>query len=134
MMSDGNFYGDTQTPSLLVALGNAYMELKHYDQALIEFKRALKYYPDHLEAQHNIGVIFWKLKSFDRAEQQFNKVLSIDEEHAEGNKNLATTYMLQGKFRKAIPYLKRHIGLVPNNTHTKDLLLIAETLQHEEVP
>ena len=64
----------------------------------------------------------------------FRKVLSIDEKHKQGNKNLAVLYMLQGKFRNALPYLKRHIKIVPDDANTKNLILIAETLEHHETP
>ncbi|MEC7640870.1 MAG: tetratricopeptide repeat protein [Nitrospinota bacterium] len=125
---------DPDAAFLHFALANAYKELKLYDKSLREYKNTLKYQIGHLGAYNNMGVIFWELKHFDLAAQKFRKVLTIDQNHLECNKNLACVYMLLGKFRKAIPYLKRHIEFVPEDANAKDLLLIAQTLQHEEKP
>lgn len=51
-----------------------------YDQAIDEFRFALKYDPGYLEAQWNLGIMYYRKGQFDEAVVCFQKVLSLNRE------------------------------------------------------
>jgi DnaJ-class molecular chaperone len=55
-----------------------------YDQAIAEFKLAVKYDPTYLEAYWNLGILCYRKGLFDEAIVNFQKVLSLnkDDPHA----------------------------------------------------
>ena len=110
-------------------MGNAYRKLKQYDSALHAYKRVIELEPDHVEAQNNIGVIFWNLKILDKAEIEFKKALQLDGDKITIHSNLANLYVAQKRFDKAIPHLKTVTAQRPDDLRAKNLLHIAEVLQ-----
>lgn len=51
-----------------------------FEQAISEFKLALKYDPEHVEALYNIGILCYKLGMFEESVVHFQKVLAISKE------------------------------------------------------
>lgn len=51
-----------------------------YDQAINEFKLAVKYDPDHVEALYNTGVLCYKRGLFEEAVVHFQKVLTMNKD------------------------------------------------------
>lgn len=51
-----------------------------YEQAINEFKLAVRYDPDHVEALYNIGILCYKLGMFEESVVHFQKVLAISKE------------------------------------------------------
>jgi DnaJ-class molecular chaperone len=60
-----------------------------YDQAKGEFKLALKFRPDHKEAQYNFALMCYKLGEFDEALLQFQKVTQLDKEDPHARKMIS---------------------------------------------
>ena len=87
-----------------------------------------------MEAQNNIGVLFWTLKQYDFAEKAFKKAQVLGADNAEIHNNLASIYMIQQRPEQAIPHLRRLIVLQPENAKAKQLLEIAMTLQKANHP
>jgi superkiller protein 3 len=75
--------------------------LKQYDSALKSYRRVLKLEPNQVEAQNNIGIIFWNLKVLDKAELAFKKALTMEDKNTVHN-NLANLYIAKKQFSKAI--------------------------------
>lgn len=115
-------------------LANAYRIIRRYDEALLEYRQALKIQPGHIQALNNIGVIFWNLKDFGLAEKQFKKVLAQGEDGVEIHNNLASLYMLKNRYGEAIPHLKRLIALQPHNVKARQMLRAALALKDGNRP
>jgi superkiller protein 3 len=110
-------------------LGNAFRMLKQYDSALKSYRRVLKLEPNQVEAQNNIGIIFWNLKVLDKAELAFKKALTMEDKNTVHN-NLANLYIAKKQFSKAIPHLKTVIERKPNDTRARSLLHVVEIIQN----
>lgn len=57
-----------------------------YDQAIDEFKIALRYDPSYPEAQWNLGIMYYRKGQFDEAVVCFQKVLILNKEDAAAKK------------------------------------------------
>ena len=110
-------------------LGNAFRMLKQYDSALKSYRKVLELEPNYVEAQNNIGVIFWNLKVLDKAELEFKKALAIEDKTKIHN-NLANLYIAKKQFSKAIPHLKTVIKRKPNDSRARSLLHVVEIIQN----
>lgn len=60
-----------------------------YEQAINEFKLAIKYDPEHVEAMYNVAVLSYKLGNFDEGIVYFQKVLSITKEDQQAKKMIS---------------------------------------------
>ena len=87
-----------------------------------------------MEAQNNIGVLFWTLKQYDLAEKAFKKAQALGADNAEIHNNLASIYMIQKRPELAISHLRRLVVLQPGNGKAKQLLEIAVALQKANNP
>ena len=110
-------------------LGNAFRMLKQYDSALKSYRKVLELEPNYVEAQNNIGVIFWNLKILDKAELEFKKALVMKDKTKVHN-NLANLYIAKKQFSKAIPHLKTVLGRKPNDSRARNLLHVVEIIQN----
>ena len=110
-------------------LGNAFRMLKQYDSALKSYRKVLELEPNYVEAQNNIGVIFWNLKILDKAELEFKKALVLKDKTKIHN-NLANLYIAKKQFSKAIPHLKTVLGRKPNDSRARNLLHVVEIIQN----
>jgi superkiller protein 3 len=110
-------------------LGNAFRMLKQYDSALKSYRKVLELEPNHVEAQNNIGIVFWNLKVLDRAELAFEKALAMEDKNTI-HSNLANLYIAKKQFSKAIPHLKIVIERKPNDTRARNLLHVVEIIQN----
>ena len=110
-------------------LGNAFRMLKQYDSALKSYRKVLELEPNYVEAQNNIGVIFWNLKILDKAELEFKKALVMKDKTKIHN-NLANLYIAKKQFSKAIPHLKTVLERKPNDSRARNLLHVVEIIQN----
>ena len=110
-------------------LGNAFRILKQYDSALKSYRKVLELEPNYVEAQNNIGVIFWNLKILDKAELEFKKALVMKDKTKIHN-NLANLYIAKKQFSKAIPHLKTVLERKPNDSRARNLLHVVEIIQN----
>jgi superkiller protein 3 len=102
--------------------------VKQYDSALKSYRKVLELEPNHVEAQNNIGVIFWNLKALDKAEVEFKKALAMEDKNTI-HKNLANLYIAKKKFSKAISHLKTVIARNPDDSRTRSLLHVVEIIK-----
>ena len=84
--------------------------------------------PSHVEAQNNIGVIFWNLKALDKAELEFKKALAMEDKNII-HSNLANLYIAKKQFSKAIPHLKTVLARNPEDSRSRNLLHIVEIIK-----
>jgi len=103
-------------------LGNAYQQVRSFDQALHEFRQTLGIEPGHPQAQNNIGVIFWNLKAYGKAKIAFEKALDIQQNLPEIHQNLAALHLINNRYAHAIPHLEQVLKLQPENTTARKLL------------
>ena len=72
-------------------LGNAYKDLKRFDEAVSCYLRALELKPDYSEALNNLGISFRKQERYEEAVAVFQRALRINPKYADVYYNLANT-------------------------------------------
>ncbi len=73
------------------SLGNAYNNLKQYDQAIQAYREALRIQPEN-EAWNNLGAAYGGLKQYNQAIQALREALRIQPENAMAWHNLGIAY------------------------------------------
>ena len=70
-------------------MGNAYARMNLYNQAIVEYKKALEIDPDYSQAHFNLGFIYHKQGRFDEAAKEYEKVLILNPHFILAQKKLA---------------------------------------------
>ena len=106
---------EKDNPSFYVAKGNVLDTMGRKDEAIKEFKLAIKIKPDYGVAYYNIGVIYYNrgVKQFDIA----NAVPTNEQARFDVEKKKS-----DDEFVKAIPYLEKAVEYNPTDSYIRDQL------------
>ena len=88
---------------------------KNYQVAINLYKRVLKLEPKHLDAHHNLGVVFQEIREYQEAKNYYEKVIEIDPNHAIAQINLGGILNRLGEHSKAISCYEKAIEIDPNH-------------------
>lgn len=98
---------------VLVALGNARMQLNNRAGALADYDRALRLDPRNAEAFVNRGALFFAEKQPDRAEADFKQALQLDPNQHFALNNLSLIEAGRENYREALQLVDRAVMLKP---------------------
>ena len=93
--------------------GMAYDKEGQYDQAILDYNKALNINPRYAEAYNNRGVIYRKKGQLDRAISDYNKALKINPRDAEAYNNRGVVYLWKGEFDRAISDYNKALEINP---------------------
>ena len=105
--SDAQFYNSR---------GMAYDKEGRYDQAILDYNKALKINPRYAEAYNNRGVAYRRKGQYDRAISDYNKALEINPKDAEAYNNRAVAYLGKGQYDRAISDYNKALEINPSFT------------------
>ncbi len=83
-------------------MGLSFMKEEKFQDAFVEFQKAIKSNPDNKLALNALGLIYLKFEDFERAEQSFLDALDVDGKFSEAYNNLGVVYSRLKKWEKAI--------------------------------
>lgn len=92
-------------------LGNVYMKLKNYDEAIIHYKNAYDLYKDFAWAYNGLGNAYRRKKQYGSAKVAFEKAISIDEKYPYPYNGLGNIFKDTKKLEKAIEMYNKSIEL-----------------------
>ena len=100
-------------------LGQVYSNKGMYDNAVVQFEKALAIDPNYAKAYNNLGLVYYAKGMFDEANAQFKNALTINPNLAEAYNNLGLVYYTKGMFDEAIVQFEKALAIDPNyaNTH-----------------
>ncbi|MGV8118180.1 MAG: tetratricopeptide repeat protein [Candidatus Xenobiia bacterium LiM19] len=101
----------TPDSSLLMALGNLYMELQNYDAAEAEFRGALKLNINDINALKALGTVCLAKGAFRDSILAFNKVSALDSQDLYAREQIGNIHRLTGNKDLAIRSLSEVAGL-----------------------
>jgi tetratricopeptide (TPR) repeat protein len=106
---------EKENASFYLAKGVALDKLGRQDDAITEYKLAIKVKPEYADAYYNIGVIYFNrgVKQFDVA----NAVPTNDQARFEVERKKSDE-----QFLLAIPFLEKAVEFNPNDSYIKDQL------------
>ncbi len=68
-------------PTLYYRLGNVYYDAGRLDLAEYAYKRAIEFQPDHLNAHHNLAVVYRRLSKIEASVQMRRKAYQLEFKH-----------------------------------------------------
>jgi protein O-mannosyl-transferase len=94
-------------------LGEAHDKLGNYDQAIKEFKYALKINPNYFFGLNNLGNVYGKQGKYGEAINYFQKALDQKSDYSPAHYNIARAYHLVGKKQEAAESYRKAIRFNP---------------------
>jgi tetratricopeptide (TPR) repeat protein len=98
----------------LVRLANLQGDSNCIDEAVENYRRALKFDANNIEALLNLGCILLKRGETEAAEECYRKALGLDPNSAETHSNLGVVMKRSGQMDAALTYFERALVLRPD--------------------
>lgn len=95
-------------------LGNIYRDTGRLDEAIAEFKHALRLYDDYIDAHNNLGVTYRKKGMFHEAMIEYQKVLMLNPRYPYAHNNLGVLYAKSNLLDLAIAEFNNAISSKPD--------------------
>ena len=118
----------TKEDQISYNLGTALTKEGRLSEAAIEFEKALKINPSHIEARENLAAIQLKTKNFEEALKNYNEVLRRNPDKPRSYKNLGTAYLFKNEPSKAIEFFDKAIALDNSDAETYNNAGIASAM------
>lgn len=112
-----------ESPRTLTELGNSLFVRKKYDEALVQYKEAIRIWPQNRIAYNNIGVILAEEGRTNEAIAYYRKALAIDPGAASTHFHLARALTAQGRLEEAYEHCSEAVRLKPGNVEANKYLL-----------
>lgn len=104
------------SPDHLVALenlGNAYRQLKQWEDARKTLERAVAIGPDDPEANYSLGMVFAQLNDTERSYDYLERALKLRPAYPEALNNLGVLYLRTGRRDQAVRSFEESIRVAP---------------------
>jgi tetratricopeptide (TPR) repeat protein len=95
-------------------LGNAYFNYGRIDEAIKEYKEALRLNPDHAKAHNNLGAAYYKQGQTEEAVGEYKEALRLNPDYADVHYNIGIVYFNKGRTDEAIEEFKEALRLNPD--------------------
>jgi tetratricopeptide (TPR) repeat protein len=89
----------TNDPEHYYNLGNLYVDIQNYAEALIQFEKAVELSPEYTAARINKGNCYYMLKDYDQAIATFKTILDYEPGNQTANRNLSHLYGMTGNIQ-----------------------------------
>ena len=109
------FTSQSELQSLHQHLGLQLFSRKKYNQAKVEYLKALKLKPNVPAIYKNLGVIYFNSKNYKRAERAYRKALQLNPGYTPALAKLALSLAAQKKYTSAEKNFKQAIQAEPSN-------------------
>ncbi len=96
-------------------LGTELLRQRRTDEALAEFKTALRLKPNYEVACYNLGLALLRKGRLDEAQAQFQQAVDLKPDYAGAHNNLANIFLRQGKPREALAHYQLAARFRPKN-------------------
>jgi len=121
-------------------LGTALGRQGEFDEAIVQYREALRLKPDLAEAHNNLGIALHRKGQLEAAIAHYREALRLQPEHATAYTNLGAALHTQGRLEEAIAQYRRALRIKPRSAETHNNLAtaldaqgrVAEAIQHYE--
>jgi len=101
-------------PLLFFTLGLTLQRWGKLDEAVLEYKKAISFNPDYLDAYLHMAEVYSNQERFDEAIEMYKRAISIKPDSINAHFGLGNTYKMQGKLDEAIARYNKVITLKPD--------------------
>jgi tetratricopeptide (TPR) repeat protein len=95
-------------------LGNNYIESGKYQEAIEEYKQAIKIEPDFAEAHNNLGLAYDKSGKYQEAIEEYKQAIKVKPNFPGAHNNMGIAYGESGKYQEAIKAFNQALKVKPN--------------------
>ena len=113
------------------SLGRAYQEQGLLDEAVGEYRLAVKIMPNHFKAHYNLGIIYGRQGNLNQAADSYRKAIALNPNFADAHFNLANIYQKQGLLDEAIEQYLKLIKLDPEDYEARNNLGVIYAMQEK---
>jgi tetratricopeptide (TPR) repeat protein len=99
------------------SLGRALEQEQRLNEAIAEFREALRLQPNHTEAHYNLGTTVYALGRIEEAIGHYENALRTNPDYARAHNNLAAALSRQGKLEAAIHHFSETLRLDPHHAN-----------------
>jgi len=110
-----SFTSPSELQSLHHHLGLQFFSRSKYNEAKVEYLKALKFKPDIPVTHKNLGLIYFNFKNYKRAEKAYRKALQLNPGYTTVLAKLALSLAAQKKYTSAERKFKQAIKAEPSN-------------------
>jgi tetratricopeptide (TPR) repeat protein len=100
----------------------AYKKIGRYNEALVDFNKAIQIMPDASETYYERGMILSMTNSYDTAIIDFSKAIMIDPDYLKAYNNRGSLYAMTKQYKKAIEDFEKILEMDRNNLFAKQNL------------
>jgi Tfp pilus assembly protein PilF/4-amino-4-deoxy-L-arabinose transferase-like glycosyltransferase len=97
------------------SVANCYKEKQQYQQALLEYQKAIANDPDYADAYNNKGETYYLMGNYQAAIGPFEKTIELNPGDPKGYNNLGACYEAQGMLAKACEYYQEALRIAPDH-------------------
>ena len=113
---------DPLDPRLYVEIGAIYLENGLFQEALIEYQKAVSIDNSYFDAHLNSGKVYLELRELEKSERSYQKAFSLKPDSADARLGLFRAYHLQNKLEQAIEVGEEVIKTDPGNLEVHKIL------------
>lgn len=110
------------SPRIYNNLGIALAEQGRRDEAIVNYKTALRIDPEYASAYNNLGVELAETNRPDEAVKYYKKALRIKPDYAAAHYNLGTALIRSGNMASAVDHIETALRLAPDNVEALNAL------------
>ena len=126
-LADYNYMQVLQHAQIMLASrGQYYTELKEYNQAILEFTKALCISPKEIKTLFNLAIVYYNMGETGKAIENFSAIVKLPVEDkglfCTSCNNLGSIYYTKGLLNEALSYFNRTLQLEPNNTYAQKMV------------
>jgi Flp pilus assembly protein TadD len=106
-------------------LGVHLMEKGNYEEAILEFRKALHLRPDIPTIHNNLGVCLYRKGEIPQALNEYNAALRLKPDHVNAHMNLAMLFYQQGNVESSMVHFREALRLQPKLAYAHYHLALA---------
>jgi Tfp pilus assembly protein PilF len=106
-------YITPENPDALNNLGQRLQKQGKYEQAIVEFEKAIELRPNFSKALNNLGTCYGDLERYPEAEQSFMQALELNPRDIYAMNNLAVMYLKTQRLDRSIEWGNKAVAIEP---------------------
>ncbi len=106
----------------LLRMGNSKYKEKKYEDAELNYRKALEKNPEEKRAVYNLGNSLYKQGKYNESQQKYLEIINTTKEKSEkamAYYNLGNSYLKEKKYKESIELYKNALKLNPNDFDSK---------------
>jgi len=106
---------DPDSIPAIINLGILFQEQERYEEAVIQFKKAMMINPNDEKIYNNLGLSYFKMHLYENSLEEYKKAINLNPRYEEAIFSLGNSYDMIGNHGQAIKEFEKVIAINPNH-------------------